>query len=105
MDLTCALTLSLPGTHHLGVIVDGLASFVVDGVICDGGFNQLRGWAWLHGGVGNLQGEMAHVLGGRLWGRALLVSELVGNFRVGPNATAVTSSMREQLLVVCEHAS
>ena len=60
------------------------------------GVSQTRGWAWLPSGLGNLggpdeegdvlcvgSGYGGHVLGGRLYGRALRNSEVIGNFRAG----------------------
>ena len=113
LDPTCALQLTMPtasphGMHQLGVIVDaapGIVFFVVDGKLCDGGVYHTRGWAWLtdlarttdlssaagvHAmqvGCGQRGGSSCYggtVGGGRVYGRALRVSELVGNYRAGP---------------------
>jgi hypothetical protein len=91
--------------HQLGVIVDaapGLVLFVVDGKLCDGGVAQKRGWAWLSdiarstdlssaAGVNGAEvgcgAEGCYgggIVGGRVYRRALRVSELVSNYRSGP---------------------
>ena len=73
--------------------------FLVDGVLCDGGVSQTRGWAWVEHLTGNLnqggtselqigKGYGGAVLGGRVYSRALRNSEVVGNFRAGlPHTT------------------
>ena len=97
IDGACASQLTKDGPHQLGIIIDGgprLVMFIVDGRLCDGGAHQTRGWAWLYSALGDLSNgvvklEVApdyggRVLGGRIYSRALLVSELVGNHRAGP---------------------
>jgi len=81
------------GTHHVAVIVDGgpkIVSFVVDGILCDGGDVRPNGWARFHPGLCDVNGSGAAVvapaLSGemrvfRLYGRALMTSEAVGNHR------------------------
>jgi hypothetical protein len=99
LDPTCALALAEEGKHQLAVVVDAgpqLVMWLVDGTLCDGGISQTRGWTWLPSGLGDLgshgsgagtlhvgEGYGGKVLGGRLYGRALRNSEVVGNFRAG----------------------
>lgn len=94
-----------PGTHagtlkvgqwqHLAVIVDGgprVVSFVVDGAFNDGGAVRQYGWGRFPKGLGNVGGGGTAKLAPKLFGqvkklrvydRALLVSEVVGNARAG----------------------
>jgi len=84
--------------HHVVAIVDGgpkLVVFVVDGAVCDGGEQRQFGW-------GRFSPNLRHANGGpslrvgpslrgavrrlRVHGRALRVSQAVGNFRAGPDA-------------------
>jgi hypothetical protein len=108
LDGTCTLRLASSAqgagqARQLAVVIDsgpGLVLVVVDGVLCDGGYAQLRGWSWLPPQLGDLSAgvealeaggaryEGAAVAGGRVYGRALRVSELVGNFRAGPPGAA-----------------
>ena len=103
LDPTCALTLALPGKHHVAAIIDAgpqIVLWLVDGFLCDGGVSQTRGWAWITAPLRDLNGKDQHqqiqvgngyggtILGGRLYGRALHVSEVVGNYHAGlPNRT------------------
>lgn len=79
--------------HHLVVMVDGRAkviTFVVDGILCDGGGARPFGFGRFHPTIkdisgarnlrlgGQLRGELQHV---RLYSRALRTSEAIGNFR------------------------
>lgn len=81
--------------HHVAAIVDagpGIISFVVDGLLCDGGQARRFGWHRYTGSLGDtvgtgrlriapsLQGELKRV---RLYGRYLRTSEAVANFRAG----------------------
>merc|ERR1711933_414284 len=99
IDGTCALKLAATDsrTHQLGIVVDAgpkIAFFVVDGVLCDGGIAAVRGWSWVSDSIGDLSTDVdalqisetyeGKVLGGRMYSRALKVSELVGNYRAGP---------------------
>ncbi len=83
--------------HHVVVIVDigpGVISFVVDGVLCDGGEARDCGWGRLQGEYHDLSGsrpvrvstgfhgEMARV---RIYGRPLRISEAVANYHAGKN--------------------
>ena len=85
-----------PGTwHHVAVVVDGgsrIISFVIDGQLHDGGDRRQFGWARfprelrtvaVHDKLtlaSHLSGEMK---GFRLYHRALLTSEVIGNWRAG----------------------
>ena len=77
IDEGCSLMLTAPGVHQLGVILDGgpqIVMFVVDGMLCDGGSTQLRGWQWLWPALaGNLGG--AGVTGIDLGGSGSVRSE------------------------------
>jgi hypothetical protein len=100
-----------PGTHpgtlkvgdwqHVVVVVDGgpkIITFVVDGVLNDGGPVRDYGWGRFHSELGDVNGEGHPVLAEgpqeRLWmsvlrvyNRALRTSEAVGNFRAGMDET------------------
>jgi hypothetical protein len=77
------------GAAHVAAIVDGgpsIISFVVNGVLCDGGEHRQFGW-------GRFSPDFYDVTGGpelriapevctlRIYDRALRVSEAVGNWR------------------------
>lgn len=99
MDTLCAARLQHPGLHSAAVVLDSaarLATWVVDGVSCDGGAHATNGWQWFGtdpsndpvavGGSDTLAIAPAYsgtILGGAAYNSALLVSELVGNFRAG----------------------
>jgi len=89
--------------HHVGVVADAgpnMILFTVDGKLCDGGRAKAwpSGWSLFDqafskpGALSNtleilpgLVGENAtKLVKGRVYGRALFVSELVGNYRAGP---------------------
>jgi hypothetical protein len=78
-------------SQHVAVIVDGgpkLILFVIDGVLCDGGVERQFGWGRYSPHLQDAQGapsikiapEVEHL---RIYGRALSISEAVGNFRAG----------------------
>ena len=112
-DNVCSAALSAPGPHHVVAIVDagpGVLSFVVDGMLCDGGTDSTgrcashacsSGWWWLppFGSLHSASSEMAvgtdtartpaskyegKVELGRVYTRTLRTSEAIGNWR---NAT------------------
>jgi hypothetical protein len=79
--------------HHVVIVVDGgpkVITFVVDGTLCDGGEVRQFGWGrfspHLRGVTGartlriapSLEGELERV---RVYGRALRMSEAIGNYR------------------------
>ena len=87
-----------PSTHFIGIVVDAgpeLVSWVVDGVLCDGGGVVAAGYSWVPQGMGGLPASSARVAapaggmgsyGGEvLWGQlvvqALRTSELVAAYR------------------------
>jgi concanavalin A-like lectin/glucanase superfamily protein/BNR repeat protein len=83
-----------PGTrHHVAIIVDGgpkVISFVVDGVLCDGGTASTYGWGRFSPKLGVVRGSdtlrIAPLLKGqidrvRVYDRYLRTSEAVGNYR------------------------
>jgi len=81
--------------HHIAIIVDGgpkIITFVVDGVLCDGGTSRQYGWGRFSKELGDVSGsgklQIAPSLKGRLksvrlYDRYLRTSEAVGNFRAG----------------------
>jgi hypothetical protein len=82
-------------THHVAVIVDGgpkIITFVVDGVLCDGGTARPKGWRRFPHELGDVNGKAAltidpaltsKVHGLRIYDRYLRTSEAVGNFQAG----------------------
>ncbi|MHB9134100.1 MAG: LamG-like jellyroll fold domain-containing protein [Armatimonadota bacterium] len=81
--------------HHIAVIVDGgpkIITFLIDGVLCDGGECRQFGWGrfsphlqQVHGDqllrIGpSLHGDIAAL---RIYTRALRTSEMVGNWQAG----------------------
>ncbi|MCC9074961.1 hypothetical protein FKZ61_002365 [Litorilinea aerophila] len=92
----CDPGLLSPGSrHHLVAIVDGgpkIVSFVVDGVLCDGGKFRQFGWGRFSPHLRELNGEVHLRIGPklqgrihlvRLYGRYLRTSEAIGNYRAG----------------------
>jgi hypothetical protein len=82
--------------HHVVVIVDGgprIISFVVDGVLCDGGGARPFGWGRFSPYLDNVNGAdvLRIALAGidgeirslRLYDRYLLTAEAIANFRAG----------------------
>jgi len=81
--------------HHIGIIVDGgpkIISFVIDGKFCDGGKYRQFGWGRFSKDLRHANGAdklrlvskkeaIIHKL--RIYGRALMNTELIGNFRAG----------------------
>jgi hypothetical protein len=82
--------------HHVAVMVDGgprVITFVIDGVLCDGGGKRQFGWGrfsphlrhangakWLRIAP-RMQGAVKAL---RIYSRHLRTSEAVGNYRAGP---------------------
>ena len=94
----CDLGVLTPGVwHHVVITVDGgpkTITFVVDGVLCDGGETREYGWSRFPASLGDVNGNrdislglnLHGRLGGlRLYNRYLRTSEAVGNFRAGRN--------------------
>lgn len=94
----CDLGVLTPGVwHHVMLIVDGgpkIVTFVVDGVLCDGGETRQYGWSRFPTSLGDVNGNrgislglnLHGSLGGlRVYSRYLRTSEAVGNFRAGRN--------------------
>lgn len=84
--------------HHAVVTMDGgpcVASFVVNGKLCDGRTDRQFGWARFAERLGKTGGSSLRVapevygqVGSvRIYDRALLTSEAVGNYRAGPPET------------------
>lgn len=89
--------LLMPGKiHHVVATVDAgprIITFVVDGVLCDGGTERQFGWGRWQGPIGDVSGtgklRLAPSLKGqlhrvRLYDRYLRTSEAVAHFRAGP---------------------
>ena len=90
--------------HQLAVVLDGtprLATFVVDGVLCDGGPTQREGFTWWPLALGQLGGQLpepaqvtvassysGRVASLRWYTRYLRVSELVASYRAGAPTSA-----------------
>ena len=78
--------------HHIAIIVDGgakIITFVVDGIVCDGGEHRQYGWGRFDPLFGDVNGSrklrVAPSLDGnvevlRIYDRYLRNSEAVGNF-------------------------
>lgn len=90
--------------HHVAVIMDGgpkLVLFVVDGRLCDGGQARQFGWGRFSPNFRGLDGSQELSIGPsfagevrltRVYGRALRVSEAVGNWRAGFDPKNVASA-------------
>jgi hypothetical protein len=80
--------------HHVVITVDGgpkIITFVVDGVLCDGGDDRQFGWGRFSPTLRTPRGADTLRIGPsvqslRLYNRALLTSEAVGNFRARATA-------------------
>lgn len=78
--------------HHVVAIVDGgpkLVLFVVDGRLCDGGDHRQFGWGRFSPNLRDVNGAGQLTIGRavrglRVYGRALRVSEAIGNYKAGP---------------------
>lgn len=105
-DVDCTERLLQGGSdpHYVAVVVDAAARILtwsVDGVVCDGGQGGdggggvYWGWEWVPSAMSNLNANPAaptfvlgkgyggRILGGGWYGRALMHTELVGNYRAG----------------------
>jgi len=81
--------------HHVVMIVDGgpkIIRFVIDGVFCDGGQWRQFGWGRYSPSLTNLAGHQMLSIGNnvngqvhsvRIYNRALMTAEAVGNYRAG----------------------
>jgi hypothetical protein len=86
-------SLKVNAWQHVTVIVDGgpkLITFVVDGVVCDGGAGRQYGWGHFKAELQDVNGLRQITLAPNLWGelralrvydRPLRTSEAIGNFR------------------------
>lgn len=83
--------------HHVGIIVDGgpdIITFVIDGKLNDGGNHRQFGFGRFSGKLRNVEGRDSIIIGDdwcamhgcRLYNRALMTSEVIGNRRAGFNA-------------------
>jgi hypothetical protein len=82
------------GVHHLGLIVDGgpkLMLFVTDGILNDGAGRRIYGYGrynpWLYDVNGSenarLGSEYIDIKNIRVYSRALMTTEMIGNYRFG----------------------
>jgi hypothetical protein len=79
------------------VIVDGgpkIITFIIDGILCDGGDYRQFGWGRFNPDYRGVEGMEILRIGPslkgkikslRMYDRALLTSEAIGNYRYGPN--------------------
>ena len=75
--------------HHVAIIVDGgpgVITFIVDGRLCDGGEARQFGWGRFSPQLRDVRGSDRLRIGKqikrlRIYGRTLLTSEAVGNYR------------------------
>jgi len=82
-------------THHAVIIVDGgpkIISYVIDGILNDGGAYRQFGWGWFSPYLRDANGSdnlkigpsiMGQVESLRIYDRYLLTSEAIGNYRAG----------------------
>ncbi|MBI2421888.1 MAG: exo-alpha-sialidase [Candidatus Hydrogenedentes bacterium] len=83
--------IALKGMHHVVITVDGgpkIITFVVNGVLCDGGESRQFGWGRFSPTFRGANGAPVMKLGAvvrglRVYDRALRTSEAVGNFNAG----------------------
>jgi len=80
-------------THHVTAIVDGgpnIITFIVDGQLCDGGEQRIRGWGRFDPKIGDINGADTlrlspsfdgKILGLRIYDRYLRTSEAVANYK------------------------
>ena len=81
--------------HHIVVIVDGgpkIITFIVDGILCDGGDYRQFGWGRFSPDFRSANGDTSLRIGPgpegavkrlRIYNRALRTSEAIGNFQAG----------------------
>jgi hypothetical protein len=94
---SCDKDLIEPGKwHHLTIIVDGgpnIISFVVDGVLCDGGTDSIYGWGRFSPELRDVTGSeklrlvpslRGKLVGLKIYDRYLRTSEAIANYRAGP---------------------
>lgn len=73
--------------HHMAIVIDGgpkVITFIVDGLLCDGGSQRQFGWGRFNPHLREVNGaSQLHVGAGveivRLYERALMTSEVIGN--------------------------
>ena len=76
-------------THHLTTIIDGgphIISFVVDGILCDGGTHRQYGWGRFSEDLRDVDGSDSLRIGSgvtslRIYDRALLTAEAIANYQ------------------------
>jgi hypothetical protein len=90
VSLCGALPLSAKGLHHICITADNgpkIVMFIIDGVLWDGGNERQFGWSRFSSALREINGSgiLTVAYGGirhmRIYNRALMVSEAIGNFR------------------------
>ena len=79
------------GLHHIGIVVDGgprIISFVIDGHFCDGGEKRVFGFGRFSPDFRDVNTDNPALLGEnvallRIYDRALMTTEIIGNYRAG----------------------
>lgn len=84
--------LNLNQWHHISIIVDGgpkIVSFVIDGIVCDGGKERIKGWTRFPDAMGSVNGKRnikisSGIAGSirqfRIYDRYLRTSEAIANY-------------------------
>ena len=95
-DPMCSAALATGGAHFVSFTADGgprVLTVLVDGKLCDGGGDRVRGWEWFSPAIASVRGERLRVFSGlpglvvvRAYDRPLSTSEAVANWRAGPDA-------------------
>jgi len=102
-DPVCTRVLNQMGPHHVVAVADFsalVARLFVDGVSCDGGGIVPRGWSFLpavgqiHSGAGVTAGQGLGYA--RVYTRALLAGEVIGNMRSGLGHTGRDAAHRQE---------
>jgi len=84
------------GTHHVGIVVDAgpkIITFIVDGKVCDGGEYRQFGWGRFSSELHHANGSDTARIGSdsvcvkefRIYNRALMNSEIIGNYKALKN--------------------
>ena len=95
--------------HHVVVVVDSgpkIITFIVDGVLCDGGEQRQFGWGRFPAALGDVNGaETLEVAGAvkhlRVYGRHLRTSEAVANYHAGNEDKGLQPLVREAVATPC----
>lgn len=89
------LTIKTDKLHHVVIIIDGgpkIINFVIDGILCDGGDYRQFGWGRYSPNLKDVNGNSEVVIEKnvngfvrsiRIYNRAIMINEAVGNYRAG----------------------